>query len=78
MICKVIESFELSEIENKILVDFQDMLLQMKESATRKETQRQIENIYCGIMTLIYSNKEQNLDLVSLKLEYWSMYTKIM
>lgn len=58
MICKVIESFELSEIENKILVDFQDILLQMKESATRKETQRQIENIYCSIMTLIYSNKE--------------------
>lgn len=54
---KIIETIELSDIENKIVSDFQEMLLRMKDCATQKETQYSIENIYCGIVNLISINK---------------------
>lgn len=53
MINKITESFKLSEVENKALNEFQNILLQMKEIATRTETQHTIENIYCNIVSLI-------------------------
>ena len=53
MINKITESFRLSEVENKALNEFQSILLQMKEIATRTETQHAIENIYCNIISLI-------------------------
>ena len=53
MINKITESFKLSEVENKALNEFQSILLQMKEIATRTETQHTIENIYCNIISLI-------------------------
>lgn len=53
MINKITETFELSEIEYKILNDFQNILLEMKEIATRKETQHIIENVYCNLVSLI-------------------------
>lgn len=53
MINKITESFRLSEVENKTLNEFQNILLQMKEIATRSETQHTIENIYCNIVSLV-------------------------
>lgn len=53
MINKITESFKLSEVENKALDEFQNILLQMKEIATRTETQHTIESIYCNIISLI-------------------------
>jgi hypothetical protein len=53
MVNKIIETFELSDIETKTLDDFQSILFQMKEISTRKETQHTIENIYCSIENLI-------------------------
>lgn len=57
MINKITESFSLSEVENKTLNEFQNILLQMKEIATRTETQHTIENIYCNIIGLISVDK---------------------
>lgn len=57
MINKITESFELSEVENKALNEFQNILFQMKECATRKETQHVIENIYYNIISLISINE---------------------
>ena len=57
MINKITESFELSEVENKALNEFQNVLFQMKECATRKETQHVIENIYYNIISLISINE---------------------
>lgn len=57
MINKITESFELSEVENKALNEFQNILFQMKERATRKETQHVIENIYYNIISLISINE---------------------
>lgn len=53
MINKIKETFQLSEVEDKILNEFQNILLQMKDIAVRKETQYTIENIYCDITNLI-------------------------
>lgn len=53
MICKVKESFELSEIEKKVYADFQEILIQMKEVATVSDTRHLIETIYCDLVTLI-------------------------
>jgi hypothetical protein len=53
MICKIKESFELSEIEKKIYADFQEILIQMKNKATVFDTQRLIEDIYCNLTALI-------------------------
>ena len=58
MISRIKETFEFSEVEGKLLSDFQDMLLQMKESATRKDTQRIVENIYCNLISLISVDKD--------------------
>lgn len=57
MINKITESFSLSEVESKTLNEFQNILLQMKEIATRTETQHTIENIYCNIIGLISVDK---------------------
>lgn len=53
MISKTIETFELNEIENKTISDFQSVLMQMRDCAVKKETQNKIENIYANLMTLI-------------------------
>lgn len=53
MINKITESFRLSEVESKTLNEFQNILLQMKEIATKSETQHTIENIYCNIISLV-------------------------
>lgn len=53
MVCKVKESFELSEVEKKTYADFQEILIQMKEVATVSDTQHLIENIYYNLVTLI-------------------------
>lgn len=53
MINKITETFELSDVENKVLGDFQNILFQMKDISTRKETQRTIENIYYSITNLV-------------------------
>jgi hypothetical protein len=58
MICRVSEKFEFSDIENKVLSEFQDLLSQMKDNATQKETQRIIEDIYCNIISLVLTNNE--------------------
>ena len=54
MICKVKESFELSEIEKKVYADFQEILIQVKEVATVSDTRHLIETIYCDLVTLIH------------------------
>ena len=53
MVNKIIETFELSDVETKTFGEFQDLLLQMKEISVRKDTQHMIENIYCSIVGLI-------------------------
>lgn len=53
MINKITETFELSDVENKVLGDFQNILFQMKDISTKKETQRTIENIYYSITSLV-------------------------
>lgn len=53
MVNKIVETFELSDIETKALGDFQNILFQMKDISTRKETQHIIESIYCSITSLI-------------------------
>lgn len=53
MINKITETFELSDVENKVLGDFQNILFQMKDISTKKETQRTIENIYYNITSLV-------------------------
>ena len=53
MVNKITETFELSDVENKVLGDFQNILFQMKDISTRKETQRTIENIYYSITSLV-------------------------
>lgn len=50
---KITENIELSDIEAKIVDDFQEILLRMKDCATQKETQYSIENIYCNLTNLI-------------------------
>ena len=57
MINKITESFKLSEVEDKILDEFQNVLLQMKEIAVRGETRRAIEDIYCNIISLISTDE---------------------
>lgn len=59
MICRITESFELTAIENKILNDFQELLMQMKENCSKIETQRTIENIYYNTLTLIAKKNDE-------------------
>lgn len=57
MINKITETFELSDVETKVIEEFQSLLLQMKEISMQKDTQHTIENIYCNIISLISIKK---------------------